>query len=150
MTGLFLPSLTIKCPREQVGLRLSLTGSSSTDHSPFGLDGMYHAMVKMCPLYVAFHPFVDTADTSKNMEYWHRCKNSHHGWVLIFLLHALPRRHPSPKPNGVFPVYQHASNTDKSGTCVKGHDPTLPTLSRVQMRKQLQCLCCILRAGSAM
>lgn len=47
------------------------------------------------------------------------------GVLMTFpcLLHALPRRHPSPKSNRVFPVGENASDTDNlllCATCVKG------------------------------
>lgn len=79
--------------------------------------------------------FIDIVDTSKYMQNWYWRKNIHqNGWDLL-LLHHLPRRHPLPTPNGIFPVGENllcAFDMRERET-----DLILRTLSLVSMKKWL-------------
>lgn len=52
-------------------------------------------------------------------------------WQYHF--HRGPRRHPSPRPNGVFPVSENASDMDRYSACVKGQLWTMSGPDSVDM-----------------
>lgn len=66
-------------------------------------------------LSIAFHSFVDIADTLKYMQYWYESKNIQSLlWVSSPPPTCSTQAPTLPKPKGVFPIGENASDTDVS------------------------------------